>query len=116
MLQAHADLVDPSKLLPWEEGRISPLDDKKLGKFRKPILRLLHRDATMRVTARQFSEDVQALFADNQESGVIPNLSDPLSGAQGAAQSSDAAEASGGSLRPNSLGLRHSAVNNPLTL
>ena len=107
--------MDPTKLLPWEEGRIAPADDKKLGKFRKPILRLLHRDASKRVTARQFSEDVQGLFADNQDSIAIPAPpAAALAPAPGAPQSSDKGDASGGLLRPNSSGLR--TANNPLTL
>lgn len=111
--------MDPTKLLPWEEGRIAPADDKKLGKFRNPILRLLHRDASKRVTARQFSEDVQGLFSDNQDSIAIPAppaaaAAAALAPAPGAPQSSEKGDASGGLLRPNSSGLR--TANNPLTL
>lgn len=69
-MQAHKDLTDPAKLLPWDEARLSQADQKKLGRFQKAIMKLLQRDSCMRATARQFSEDVRGIFANEAQPGT----------------------------------------------
>lgn len=61
-LQVYKQLTDPAHPLPWEPARISPADKAKLGRFHKPIMKLLHRDPCMRATARQFCDDVRNVF------------------------------------------------------
>lgn len=118
-MQAHADLTDPTRLLPWEEGRISQQDDKKLGKFRKPILRLLHRDPSMRVTAQQFSDDVQGLFADNQDAQPVQGPSGSMSAEADSSTGQSLRQSSGQPSRPtsnNSPNIAGMGVYNPQTL
>ncbi|NJR42309.1 MAG: hypothetical protein HC767_06270 [Akkermansiaceae bacterium] len=55
-------LSDPSSLLPWEEGCITRSDRKKLGMFRRPILQLLQREPSHRITVEQFSLDLASIY------------------------------------------------------
>ena len=48
--------------LPWE-GELSPKVRRSLGTFRGPILELLHRDPTKRISMRAFHQACNKLFA-----------------------------------------------------
>jgi hypothetical protein len=61
-MQIFNQLTSPQDALPWEEDRMSPQDMKKLGKFRKPIMKLLQRDPAQRETALQFSKSMFEIF------------------------------------------------------
>jgi hypothetical protein len=71
-MQIFEQLTSPEHALPWEEGRISPQDVKKLGNFRKPIMRLLQRDPLQRDTALQFSKSMLELFSSTAGGTFIP--------------------------------------------
>jgi hypothetical protein len=62
-MQIFNQLASPQHALPWEEDRMSPEDMKKLGKFRKPIMKLLQRDPAQRDTALQFSKSMFEVFS-----------------------------------------------------
>jgi hypothetical protein len=62
-VQIYRQLVSPDQTLPWEEGRISAGDKKKLGKFRKPIMQLLQREPSERGTALQFCKQMFEIFS-----------------------------------------------------
>lgn len=66
--QVFSELTDPKHALPWESGRISRKDIRKLGNFQKPIMNLLQRDPCIRSTARQFCMDIRRIFGKSQES------------------------------------------------
>jgi hypothetical protein len=61
-MQIFRQLTSPDRLLPWEEGRISREDEKKLGKFRNPILKLLQREPSERDSVRQFCKSMFEIF------------------------------------------------------
>lgn len=86
-MQANAALTNATKLLPWEEGSISKQDTEKLGMFREPIQKLLHRDPCMRASVRQFNEDVNKLFSDNPQADVAQ-----IAGPSGRAVADDCSE------------------------
>lgn len=48
--------------LPWE-GENLPKVERKLGKMREPVLALLHRDPSQRMTVAEFVRECNALFA-----------------------------------------------------
>jgi phage portal protein BeeE len=62
-MQIYKQLATPDFALPWEEGRLSPEDKKKLGRFRKPLLQLLHREPSQRATALQFCKQMFEIFS-----------------------------------------------------
>jgi hypothetical protein len=72
-MQIFEQLTSPERALPWEEGRISPQDVKKLGRFRKPIMRLLQRDPLQRDTALQFSKSMLEIFSSTAGGTVRHN-------------------------------------------
>jgi hypothetical protein len=61
-MQIYRQLTSPELLLPWEEGRISQQDVKKLGKFRRPILKLLQREPSKRDSVMQFCKSMFEIF------------------------------------------------------
>jgi hypothetical protein len=61
-MQIYKQLTSPSHALPWEEGRISSRDVEKLGRFRKPIMKLLQREPSQRDTALQFCQSMLEIF------------------------------------------------------
>jgi hypothetical protein len=66
-MQIFKQLTTPEIALPWEEGRISPQDARKLGKFRKPILKLLQREPSERGTVLQFCKSMRSSAARPEE-------------------------------------------------
>lgn len=70
-VQVYSQLADENNELPWEEGRLSAPDRRKLGMFRKPILKLLRRDPAQRTTAREFCNECCSLFTTNPLSTVV---------------------------------------------
>lgn len=74
-MQVFEQLADERRALPWEGGRLAAQDRRKLGMFRKPILKLLQRDPAQRATARDFCNECCNLFTTNPLSN-IPSSSD----------------------------------------
>lgn len=71
-MQIFKQLVDGKRELPWDDSRLSARDRKKLGMFRKPILKLLRRDPDARTTAREFCNECASLFTTNPLSVSLP--------------------------------------------
>lgn len=65
LMQVYRQLQDETQDLPWEDGRLSAQDKKKLLMFRNPILKLLRRKPTERSTAREFCNECCRLFTNN---------------------------------------------------
>ena len=76
IFQVFEELSDPKNPLPWESGRLSRKDKKKLGGFRKPIMKLLQRDPRKRATARDFCRDIRNIFTKHNDSTFRTDASD----------------------------------------
>jgi hypothetical protein len=61
-MQIYKQLASPKDALPWEEGRLSPEDVRKLGRFYKPIMKLLQREPSERATAIEFCKNMSEIF------------------------------------------------------
>jgi hypothetical protein len=70
-MQIYKLLTSPHLPLPWEEGRMSPEDSKKLGRFRKPILKLLQREPSQRDTALQFCKSMLEIFSSTPGGSAV---------------------------------------------
>ena len=55
-------MLKGSVALPWE-GRLSPAVQRKLGAFKGPVLQLLQREPSRRVSMRRFHVACTKLFA-----------------------------------------------------
>lgn len=66
----YAQLLNPDSALPWEDGRITDDDKRKLGVFGKAVLRLLQRDPHKRATARSFCTEMFNLFSKDSKASV----------------------------------------------
>lgn len=69
-MQVYDQLAAEGSTLPWEEGRISDKETKKLGKFRKPIMELLQRDPRQRATVAEFCKHMLEIFSTSNPSRV----------------------------------------------
>jgi hypothetical protein len=70
-MQIYKQLSSPEYELPWEEGRIMPQDFKKLGRFRKPIMKLLLREPSQRCTALQFCKSMFEIFGSTPGGTIV---------------------------------------------
>ena len=70
-VQVFEQLADETRALPWDDGHLASQDRKKLGMFRKPILKLLRRDPAARATAREFCTECSNLFTTNPLSAIL---------------------------------------------
>jgi hypothetical protein len=50
------------KELPWEGENLANFE-RKLGRMRRPVLALLHRDPAKRMTCAEFVKECNSLFA-----------------------------------------------------
>lgn len=62
-MQIYKQLTSTEHALPWEEGRISPEDVKRIGKFWKPVTKLLQREPSERGTVLQFCKSMMEIFS-----------------------------------------------------
>ena len=70
-MQVFDQLADERRDLPWHDGRLAAADRRKLGMFRKPILKLLQRDPAQHATARDFCTECCNLFTTNPLSVIL---------------------------------------------
>jgi hypothetical protein len=77
-MQIFKQLTTPEIALPWEEGRISPQDARKLGKFRKPILKLLQREPSERGTVLQFCKSMSEIFCSTPGGSTVQKDTMPV--------------------------------------
>jgi hypothetical protein len=62
-LQVYAQLQG-DELLPWEGARFTPEMQKRLGRFKDPVLKLLCRDPYKRPSMREFCARCSRIFAN----------------------------------------------------
>jgi hypothetical protein len=72
-VQIYKQLTSPHLPLPWEVGRISSEDSKKLGRLRKPILKLLEREPSQRDSALQFCKSMLEIFRSTPGGSTVQN-------------------------------------------
>lgn len=72
-MQVYAQLLGAADL-PWEGDRLSLTVQRQLGVFRRPVLQLLAREPTARITLHQFARDCDSVFDS-------PSLIDPAAAA-----------------------------------
>lgn len=70
-MQIYKQLATPDLTLPWEEGRLSSEDNKKLGRFRKPLMQLLQREPSQRATAMQFCKQMFEIFSSTPGASTV---------------------------------------------
>ena len=62
-MQIYKQLASRDTVLPWDDEHLSAADQKKLGRFRKPIMQLLQRDPSKRANAVQFCKQMFEIFS-----------------------------------------------------
>lgn len=70
-MQIYKQLTSPDQTLPWEDGRLTPKDMRRLGVFRKPIMQLLQRDPNHRASALQFCKQMSKIFNATAAGSVV---------------------------------------------
>lgn len=67
-VQVYSQLLGEADL-PWEGDRLTVEVQRKLGVFRRPVLQLLQRDPTARISLHQFARGCDSIF----DSPSLPN-------------------------------------------